>query len=193
MLKMISNKDTLLLPFRSWDLYEMPQLPQTTRHTWSVKTTSQVNKPRFVVVGFQTNRNNNFRVNSTLFDHCNITNVKLYLNNDRYPYDDLNLDSGLVHYQEVFHMLQSVQQKYYDDVSFYNPVGVDMINFLSNRPVFVFDCSRTDESVKMGMVDVRIDIEARQNIPNNTAAYCLIIHDNLVQYSPFSSVVHRVI
>ncbi|XP_055316115.1 uncharacterized protein LOC129575904 [Sitodiplosis mosellana] len=193
MYKMISHKDSLLLPFRSWDLYELPLVPETTRHTWSVKTTIQVSKPRFVVVAFQTNRNNILTVDSTLFDHCNISNLKLYLNNERYPYDDMHLNFGLSHYQELFYTLQSVQQKYYNDVSFYNPLGVDPENFFTNRPIFVFDCSRTDESMKMGMVDVRLEIETQQIIPNNTAAYCLIIHDNLVEYSPFSSMVHRVI
>jgi len=28
----------------------------------------------------------------TYFDHCNLTNVKLYLNFEFYLYDDLNLD-----------------------------------------------------------------------------------------------------
>jgi len=28
----------------------------------------------------------------TYFDHCNLTNVKLYLNSEFYPYDDLNLN-----------------------------------------------------------------------------------------------------
>jgi len=28
----------------------------------------------------------------TFFDHCKLTNVKLYLNSEFYPYDDLKLD-----------------------------------------------------------------------------------------------------
>lgn len=192
MLKLISRKDSLLLPFRSWDLYELPLVPNTTRHTWSVKTTTQVSKPRFVIVAFQTNRLNVLNADSCMFDHCNITDLKLYLNNDRFPYDDLNLNFSSSHYHELFYMLQSIQQKYYDEFSFYNPLGVTLENFL-NRPVFAFDCSNSDESIKTGMVDVRIQFEASNNIPNNTVAHCLIIHDNLVQYSPFSSMVQRVI
>lgn len=191
MLKMISRNESLLLPFRTWDLYELPLIPQTTRHTWSVKTTSQVNKPRYVIVAFQTNRNNIIGSDFSMFDHCNITNLKLYLNNERYPYDDMNLCFNESHFHELYHIVQSIQQNYYHDVSFYNPVGLDIANFM-NRPIFAFDCSRSDETVKTGMVDVRIEIEASTNIAANTSAYCLIIHDNLIQYSPFSSMVHRV-
>lgn len=192
MFKMISRNEKLILPFRSWDLYELPLVPQTTRHTWNVKTTSQVSQPRYVIVAFQTNRLNVLNNDSSMFDHCNISELKLYLNNERYPYDDLNLNFNSGHYHELFNMLQMIQQKYYDEISFYNPIGVTLENFL-NRPVFAFDCSNSDESIKTSMVDVRIEIQAHYNIPANTLAHCLIIHDNLVQYSPFTSLVHRVI
>lgn len=142
MLKMISRNESLYLPFRTWDLYELPLTPQTTRHTWSVKTTSQVNKPRYVVVAFPTNRNNVISSDFSLFDHCNISNIKLYLNNERYPYDDMNLNFNESHFHELYYAIQNIQQNYYDgDVSFYNPVGLDIANFM-NRPIFAFDCSR---------------------------------------------------
>ena len=66
--------------FRSWDLYEYPILPQSSKHIWTVKTSSQLEKPRFVILGFQTNRNNQAKANASNFDHCKLRNVKLYLN-----------------------------------------------------------------------------------------------------------------
>lgn len=192
MLKTISRNESLLIPFRSWDLYELPAIPQTTRHTWSVKTTSQVNKPRYVVIAFQINRNNIVTNDAAAFDHCNVTNLKLYLNNDRYPYDDLNLNFNEGNYHELFNLYQNIQKSYYNETSIIHPIDLDLAGFLL-RPVFAFDCTRSDESIKSGMVDVRIEIEASANIPVNTTAYCLIIHDNLIEYSPFTSMVHRVL
>lgn len=191
LLKTVSRNESLFLPFRSWDLYELPGVPDTTRHTWSVKTTSQVNKPRYVVVVFQTNRNNVVSSNSTMFDHCNISSMKLYLNNERFPYDDMRVHLGQNYFFELYHMFQAIQQTYYNETSVRNPLGVSLTDF-QQRPIFAFDCSRTDESVKKGMVDVRIEMDASANIPRNTTAYCLIIHDNLVEYSPFTSMVSRV-
>lgn len=192
MWKTISRSEGLLIPFRSWDLYELPVLPTTTRHTWSVKTATQVNKPRYVVVAFQMNRNNVVTSNASHFDHCNITNVKLHLNNERYPYDDMNVSFGGNNFTELFHTYQNIQQTYYNETTMNNAVDVDLLGFLE-RPIFPFDCTRSDESIKSGMVDIRIEIEASQNIPANTAAYCLIIHDNLIEYSPFTSEVRRAI
>lgn len=189
MLKTMNQKTNVPLAFRSWDLYELPVVPQTTRHTWSVKTTTQVTKPRYVIVGFQTNRNIR-NSDASLFDHCNISNIKLYLNNERYPYDDLNLNFDVSNYHELFHNVTKIQSSYYNGACGNSPLNLSFGDFI-NRPVFVFDCTRTDDRVKPGMVDVRLEIEARQNIPANTSAFCLIIHDNIIRYSPFSSAVYR--
>lgn len=190
MFKTIARNESLLIPFRSWDLYELPGIPQTTRHTWSVKTTTQVSKPRYVIVAFQTGRNHVAASDATKFDHCNVSDVKLYMNNERFPYDDLNLNFAELSYHELYHMVTKLQKSYYNGTSPSNPIEMDYAALL-DRPVFAFDCSRTDENIKNGMVDVRIEIETTVNIPANTTAFCLIIHDNLIRYSPFTSTVHR--
>lgn len=89
-------------------------------------------------------------------------------------------------------MFARVEKTYYNGAGGTSPLDTfrTFEQFLL-RPLFAFDCSRTEESIKPGMVDVRLEIEASQNIPANTSAYCMIIHDNLVRYSPFTSAVHR--
>lgn len=190
LLKTLDRKDDIPITFRSWDLYELPVIPQTTRHNWSVKTTTQMTKPRYVIVGFQTNKNFVVGNNISHFDNCNISDVKLHINNERYPYDNLNLNFDEMSYHELYLMFLKIQQSYYNGTSAFNPFELDFASF-RERPLFAFDCSRSDESIKSGMVDVRVEIHARENIPALTSAYCLIIHDNLIRYSPFSSIVHR--
>lgn len=196
MMKTIQHKDEIPLTYRSWDLYELPTLPQTTRHSWNVKTTTQVTKPRYVVVAFQTNRNMIADQDATAFDHCNISDIKVHMNNERYPYDDMNLNFVEGNYLELFNMFTKIQQTYYNETSNFNPVTMNLnqdvnIDSFGMNPIFVFDCSRSDERIKNGMVDVRIEMETRINFHPNTAAYCLIIHDNLVRYSPFTGHVIR--
>lgn len=190
MLKTLNRNDDLPMMYRSWDLYELPALPETTRHNWTVKTTTQLTKPRFVIVGFQTNRNYVVNRDISFFDNCNISDVKLYMNNERYPYDDMNLNFDESNYHEAYLALIKVQQSYYRQSNLFNPVEINFAHF-KDRAIFAFDCTRSDETIKTGMVDIRLEITARQNIPANTSAFCLIIHDNLVWYSPFSSIVHR--
>lgn len=190
MLKTLNRNDDLTLAYRSWDLYELPAVPSTTRHTWAVKTTTQLSKPRYIFVAFQTNRNYNIARDAAEFDHCNITDLKLYLNNERYPYDNLHLNFADGHYQELFYMYLNIQKSYYNGTGGCNPFDIEFDDF-EDRVIFPFDCSRSDENIKHGMVDVRIELNSSSNITANTTAYCLIIHDNFVRYSPLTGIVNR--
>jgi len=67
-------------------------LSSTTKHSWTIKTSTQLEKPRYVIFTLQTNRKNNMITHKIYFDNCKLTNVKLYLNSEFFPYDDLNLD-----------------------------------------------------------------------------------------------------
>jgi hypothetical protein len=84
-IKYIQKDPTIPITFRSWTLHDYPVLPTTNKHVWTVKTTSQLEKPRYVIVAFQTNRRNQPVKNASNFDHCNITDVKLFLNSQSYP------------------------------------------------------------------------------------------------------------
>lgn len=189
MLRYLERKRTISIPFRSWELYEIPQLPAATKHIWSVKTTTSLGKPRYVFLGFQTNRNGRFNVGASEFDHCNVSDIKLYLNNDVYPYNNFDSNFGEFNYQEVYMNQLQIQQSYYPQ--FPRNQFMEMYPNFVNRALFTFDCSRGDDSLLNSTVDVRIEINTRQNIPPNTSAYCVLIHDNIVTYSPFDGVVNK--
>ncbi|XP_025073874.1 uncharacterized protein LOC112552555 [Pogonomyrmex barbatus] len=92
LLRALESGRYLSMSFRSWDLYEYPLLQSTTKHSWAVKTSTQLEKPQYVIFALQAGRKNNMSEDVTIFDDCKLTNVKLYLNSEFYPYDDLNLD-----------------------------------------------------------------------------------------------------
>ena len=52
---------------------------------------TQLEKPRYVIFSLQTEKNI-MTSRKTYFDTCKLINVKLYLNSEFYPYDDLHLD-----------------------------------------------------------------------------------------------------
>lgn len=68
------------------------------------------------------------------------------------------------------------------------PIGA----FIQVSPLVVIDCSYHNESVKSATVDVRLEFECRENVPPNTA-YCLIIHDRVMQYNPLTNVVRKLL
>ena len=56
MLRTLESGRYLSMTFRSWDLYEFPQ--STTKHSWAIKTVTQLEKPRYVIFAMQTGRKN---------------------------------------------------------------------------------------------------------------------------------------
>ncbi|KAL6256643.1 hypothetical protein P5V15_005721 [Pogonomyrmex californicus] len=70
--------------------WRMPH--RTTKHSWAIKTATQLEKPRYVIFALQAGRKDVMAEDTSRFDDCNLTNIKLYLNSECYPYDDMNLD-----------------------------------------------------------------------------------------------------
>jgi len=190
LLRALESGRYLSMSFRSWDLYEYPLLQSTTKHSWAVKTATQLEKPRYVIFALQTGRKNIMSRDVSVFDDCNLTNVKLYLNSEFYPYDDLNLDFGKNRYAILFDMYARFRKAYYGYDCYETLLTV--VTFLTNGPFVVIDCARQNESIKSATVDVRIEFDCKENVPANTTAYCLILHDRVVEYCPLSNVVRKI-
>jgi len=113
LLRVLESGRYLSMSFHLWDLYEYPLLQSTTKHSWAVKTATQLEKPRYVIFALQTSRKNIMSRDVSVFDDCNLTNVKLYLNSEFYPYDDLNVDYGKNRYAILFDMYACFRKAYY--------------------------------------------------------------------------------
>lgn len=185
LLKMTDTDHTITIPFRRWQLHEYPSLPSSKFQTWTVKTSSMLEKPRYVILGFQTDRKDSTGKNPSNFDLCNLENIKLYLNSKYYPYDNINGNRSLLY--EQYSRFQSSYYAGSDDQPCLN-----VNTFLTKTPMFVIDCSKQAETLKTGSLDVRIELQTTTDIPVNTSAYCLIINDALVQYNPLSGIVKKI-
>lgn len=182
--KMLASNRPIELAFRGWEMHEYPALPATKFHTWTVKTSSQLEKPRYVVVAFQTGRKDVLNKKMSEFDYCNVHNIRLYLNGAYYPYDQINGDTSVLYDMFCRFMSSYYEGRYDGEYPRYS-----LKDFMEKVPLFVIDCSKQNDSIKTGSVDVRLDIEMTSNAPANTAAYCLILHDSIVTYTPLTSVV----
>ncbi|XP_076627729.1 uncharacterized protein LOC143344960 [Colletes latitarsis] len=190
LLHALESGQNLSISFRSWDLYEYPLLQSMTKHSWAVKTAVQLEKPRYVVFALQTARKNVMTEDATRFDHCKLTNVKLFLNSEFYPYDDMNLDFDKNRHAILFNMYTHFRKSYYGHSC--NEALFTIAQFLQFGPLVVIDCSRQNESIKNSTVDVRIEFDYKENVPANTTAYCLILHDRVVEYNPLTNVVRKI-
>ena len=142
------------------------------------------------MLGFQTNRKNKTNKNASRFDHCSITDVKLYLNSQCYPYGNLNLTMSQNQYALLYDMYANFQATYYGK----DPEPwLQKNEFLEYAPLFIIDCSKQNESLKFGPVDIRLEFESKNNFPVGTSAYCVILHDRIVEYNPISGGVEKLV
>ena len=190
MLRALESGRYLSMAFRSWDLHEYPLLQNTTKHSWAIKTATQLEKPRYVIFTLQVGRKNVLSEKATRFDHCKLNNVKLYLNSECYPYDDMNLDFDRNRWSILYDMYVRFCKNYYEN-DFLEPTQ-SVAMFRHNGPFVVLDCARQNESVKSTTIDVRLEFETKENVPMNTSAFALIIHDRMVQYNPLTNVVRKI-
>lgn len=186
-LQYIENGRELAIPFRSWDLHEYPLVAQAMSHSWTVKAAYQLEKPRYVIVGFQTNRKGNVNKTMAEFDHCDLTNLRVHLNSEVFPYDNLNINYDQNQFATLYEMFVNFQSSYYyKDLP---EAALTPKNFKNIAPLVVINCSHQNENVKTGVVDIQILFETSKNIPANTSCFCLIIHDRLVKYNPLNNAV----
>src|SRR5436190_2744515 len=176
LLQLIEQDTKILVPFRSWELHEYPVLPTTNRQSWAIKTSSQLEKPRYVILAFQTARKNEIKKDMSQFDACKLSNVKVYLNSQYYPYDNVHGD------QSIFYEMFSRFQNSYYGRNTASPI-VTLDKFKDNTPLYVIDCSKQDDSIMTGPVDVRLEFETDEAIAANTTAYCLLLHDSYFSYT----------
>ncbi|KAE9521894.1 hypothetical protein AGLY_017701, partial [Aphis glycines] len=184
LLKVLDSRKTLSCAFRTWDLCEYPVLPRNTSHSWTVKSSSLLEKPRFVLFGLQTSRKNNIETDAGRFDHCQLKNLKVHLNSEVYPYEDFRADFKNNTTTLLYKANTDFQKSYYER-DYCEPLLSKHI-FQNYVPIVVVDLSYQNDNVKSSTVDLRIDFETDTVIPEKTAAYCLILHDQIITYNPFS-------
>ncbi|CAH0387493.1 unnamed protein product [Bemisia tabaci] len=163
LLKIIEKDVPLNLTFRMWDHYQIPSLPETTKHSWSIKTSSHTESPRFVIFFLQTDRSGSKTKSSSEFDHCDLRNVKLWLNNESFPQEDMDENFEKKDYAQFYHMYLNLLKSY---TNMRDPAPVMTFSEYKNAtPLFVIDCSHQKDRPKHGGIDVRLDFEARKSFP----------------------------
>lgn len=195
LLRSVEQDRPIAIAFRNWEIHEYPLLPQSQIQTWTIKTATELEKPRYVVLAFQTGKKGDVKKRSSTFDHCNLKNVKLYLNAQYFPYDNLNLSFDSNRYGLLYDMYARFKSSYYHNDTNGKSVAPTLTpaDFKTYAPVVVIDCSKQIESVKSSTIDVRLEFEADKEFPSATTAYCLILHDVVYEYTPLSGIVRRLV
>ena len=121
-------------------------------HSWTDESRSLLEKPRFAIIGFQTDRKNNLLNPSSRFDSCYLKNLKVRLNSKVYPYEDFRADFSNKITAILYKSYADFQKSYYD-----REQAIPLLSrhiFHQFTPIVVVDLSRQNDNVKSSTVDM---------------------------------------
>jgi hypothetical protein len=67
-----------------------------------------------------------------------------------------------------------------------------MTEFEVRTPMFIIDCTKHELALSDGPVDVKLEINCTKNMAASTTAFCCVINDKIVNYSPLEGTLSRV-
>ena len=154
-------------------------VPQAQNFTWRINVISGIEKPRWIIVGFQTDRNQTQEQNPAAFDHLSITSANVTLNSEKFPLYDFVTNFARNDYSELYEKFDDFKKEYYGFNSLVGGTQVNYAAFKSLFPIIVFDVRRQNEKIKSGVIDMQLKFTFGNAAPADTTAYALIISDRL--------------
>ena len=179
LMQMIKNKISYPIHFngRSDQNNSIPQGQQT--FDWRLSVTSGIEKPRWILVGFQTNKTNEQTQNPAVFDHLALDRAYVQLNNERYPKSDVGINFANNQYSILYKMADDFKREYYGMNNLIGGSQINLATYKSLFPILVFDVRNQSEKLKSGVIDIVLKFYFRQGVPANTEAFAVILSDRI--------------
>ena len=181
LVKLINEQRTLSIDFRARQCLTTV-LPESNQFHWRLGIRTSPEKPRFIVLGFQENREGSLQKNLGLFDHCQLKNTFVLLNNERYPAMDYNADFLKNRYNKLYGEFYQFMQRFYGISDSVTSTSVDPIAYKHLFPLIVYDVSRQSERIQQAAVDITIQCNFNATVPAKTKAFCLMISDRRLKF-----------
>ena len=178
--KVIESKVDVPLSFRSRQC-DTIAVPVSNTFSWRLSARTSSERPRYVIVGFQDNKDGDQERNPAVFNHCNLKNIYVTLNSERYPAVDYDLDFNNNKYSRAFRDAAKFDNRLYGVSEIIAQPNLTALNYKSICPLFVFDVSKQAERLKSTVLDVQIKATFNSNVNAGTKAFAVVISDKLLR------------
>jgi len=179
--KTIESKSSLLVAYRAHQC-DTITVPQSTTFSWHLSVKTSPEKPRYIIVGFQTNRDGNQEANPSIFDHCDLKNMYIMMNQERYPQVDYNLSFPNQQFSRAYRDAATFSEKFYGMDQLITQSNITPADFKELFPIMVFDVSKQSERLKSSVVDIQIKATFNTAVPAATQAYAVVISDRMLKF-----------
>ena len=166
---------------RQCNVAEIP--PNVTTFDWRLGVRSAPEKPRHILIALQKDKSGDQTKNVSLFDHEEITQVSVVLNDIKYPARDIHADFKKHKFIEYYKSFTDFARDYYglDPLTVGN--FIDPISYKEEFPIFYINVSHQSERLTQGVVDIKVQLRFGKNTEANTVAHALIISDRRMKFT----------
>ena len=179
--KIIERKEKIPVGYRMLQC-DSASVPQSKNFSWRLSVKSSPEVPRFIIIGFQTDKINDQQQNPSIFDNVNINNIYAMLNSTRYPTVDYNIDFAKNMFSKVYGDAVEFRSKFFNMDELISNPNFTPLEYRTMYPLFLFDVSKQSEKLKYSTTDIQIKMDFRDNPPANTQVYGVIISDRLINF-----------
>ena len=151
-------------------------------YTWNLGVRTAPEKPRYIIIGLQTNKSGDQVQNTSLFDHCRVTNMKVRLNSTEYPSSDVNADFRNNKFSGFYQAMLNFMRQYNGIERMVSSTGIDAEEYKNLFPLFFFDVTKQSERLNQSVVDISLNMSFAVNTGANTYAYALLISDRVIKF-----------
>ena len=179
--KLIEAKATLPVAYRMRQCDSI-SVPQSTSFTWRLSVKSSPEKPRYIIVGFQTGKDDDQEQNPSIFDNVDVRNMYATLNSTRYPAVDYNMSFPNQQFSRAFGDATAFRSKFYHMDELVSNPNITPADYKTLYPLFVFDVSKQSERLKNSITDIQIKAQFNANVPIGTEAFAVVISDKMLTF-----------
>ena len=181
--KIIEKKEKIPVGYRMLQCDNLPVPPGVGTFTWRLGVKSSPDIPRFIIVGFQTDKNNNQTTNPAIFNYCDVRNIYITLNAKRYPDIDYENEFTINKFSRIYADAALFRKKFYNMDELVSNHNINPVDYKNLYPLFLFDVTKQSEKLKTSVSDIHIKASFNNNNPPaDTIAYAVIISDRLFHF-----------
>ena len=161
------------------------EVQQDTTFMWRLGARQAPEVPRYVLIAFQTDKENNQEANSSTFNHVSLTKLRVMVNEKQYPSIEYTANFGEHQFSRLYMDAMSFKGKFFNVESTEKEItsapGISPIYYKELFPVFVVDVSKQVEKVKHTLSEVTIHAEFGAAVPQRTRAFCTLVSDRFIK------------
>ena len=191
--KIIEKKEKIPIGYRMLQCDNTQVPPNSTNFTWRLGVKSSPDIPRFIIVGFQHEKNNDQTKNPAIFNHLSVRNIYVTLNTKRYPDTDYDNNFTTNNFSRIYGDASLFRKKFFNMDELISNSGIEPISYKNIFPLYLFDVSKQSEKLKTSVSDIHIKATFGGNPGADTMGYAVIISDRLFHFVSDGSKITKIV